>query len=283
MSEDKIQLLERRFNRERLARKEAERILEEKAMELYNANNQLKGLNESLESEIEKRTEDLRISRLRYKNFIETANEIIYETTAEGFITYANPISSTLLLFRNEEITGKHFLKFIAREFRDSVVKHYQQCVDSKVVNSYLEIPILKKNKELIWVGQSVTFDYEIFEGEQQLVGVQAIARDITERYYAQRKLELSEEKYRSIMENMELGFLEVDLQGKIVKAYDRFCQMTGYTNEELAGRDAIEVFLPEEYREQMDSNDESRKEGLISSYEVELIKKNKERIWVLI
>lgn len=277
------ELLERRLNRERLARKEAERILEEKALELYQANKQLIDLNESLESEIEKRTEALRISRIRYKNLIETANEIIYEMTAEGYVTYANPISTTKLLYSNEEIVGNHFLNFISPDYRGRVVKHYQHCIDNKITSSYLEIPIRKKNKEILWVGQSVKLDFVTIEGVRQLVGAQAIARDITSRYYAQRKLELSEEKYRSIMENMELGFLEVDLQGRIVKAYDRFCQMSGYTTDELYGKSAIDTLLPEEYKEQMIQNDENRKGGLINSYEVELLKKSGERIWVLI
>jgi PAS domain S-box-containing protein len=283
MSEGKIQLLERRFIREKLARKEAERILEEKAIELFNANSQLKSLNESLESQVEKGAEDLRVSRLRYKNFIETAKEIIYETTSKGYITYANPFASTLLSFSNKEFVGKHFLSFVAHDYRDVVIEHYLECVINNEANSYLEIPILKKNKDLLWVGQSVTFDYETCEGKRQLVGVQAIARDITAQHYAQRKLELSEEKYRSIMENMELGFLEVDLHGKIVKAYDRFCQMTGYTDAELTGQDAVEVLLPDEYINLMEKNDESREDGVISSYEVELVKKDKGRIWVLI
>ncbi len=43
--EKKIELLERRFKRERAARKEAEQLLEQKSLELYNANQQLQAEN----------------------------------------------------------------------------------------------------------------------------------------------------------------------------------------------------------------------------------------------
>ncbi|MFT6477904.1 MAG: PAS domain S-box-containing protein [Spirosomataceae bacterium] len=279
----KFQLLERRFNRERLARKEAERILEEKASELYQANEQLKQLNESLEVEIEERSEDLRQTKVRYKHFVETANEIIYETTAEGIITYVNPFASKMLFYTNEEIIGKHFLKFIVKDFRKELIQYYEDCIRNNVINSYLEIPALRKDMEVLWVGQSVTLDFEILAGKRQLVGVRAIARDITDKYYARRKLELSEEKYRNIMEHMELGFLEVDLEGVVVKAYERFCQMTGWTNKELVGRNAMTTFLPEEYQEEMKQIDKSRKHGVVSSYELELTKKSGKKFWALI
>lgn len=284
MSEDeKIELLERRINRERLARKEAERILEEKALELYQTNVELKKLNESLETEIEKRSEALRVSKVRYKQFVELANEIIYETTSDGTITYANPITTSLLQYSNEEIVGKNIFKFIAPADAKMVANHYLKCIEEKKTNSYLEIAVLKKDGEVLWLGQNVTLDFIDTNSETQLVGVRAIARDITDKYYAQIKLELSEEKYRSIMENMELGFLEVDLEGKIVKAYDRFCEMSGYTNAELIGKDPKIIFLPQEYHSFMEEQDASRRVGEISSYEVPFIKKNGEQIWVLI
>ena len=50
----------KRFDRERKARKGAELLLEEKALELYNANLKLKKFNESLENNIAERIDDLR-------------------------------------------------------------------------------------------------------------------------------------------------------------------------------------------------------------------------------
>jgi PAS domain S-box-containing protein len=118
--------------------------------------------------------------------------------------------------------------------------------------------------------------------GEDQMGHLWAY-RDVTEEYHLQSRIQESEEKYRGIIENMELGLLEVDLDHKIVRAYDWFCDMTGYTEDELIGKDAREVFLPPEYRDIMDNADAVRSKGKQSIYEVELIRKGGERIWVLI
>ena len=57
---EREQRLERRASRERRARKEAERLLEQKSLELYEANAQLRELTQSLEAEVEVRTKDLK-------------------------------------------------------------------------------------------------------------------------------------------------------------------------------------------------------------------------------
>lgn len=59
----KYDLLHKAFLRERKARKEAERIIEQKALELYYANVKLKEINKNLESRIVERTKDIEKSK----------------------------------------------------------------------------------------------------------------------------------------------------------------------------------------------------------------------------
>lgn len=106
---------------------------------------------------------------------------------------------------------------------------------------------------------------------------------DVTERKKIEEKIRRSEEKYRSIIENMELGIMEVDAKGVIIKPYPRFCKMTGYEEKELIGKIANEIFLPEEFELTMKAQDEKRLTGQPDTYEVKLLKKNGEPLWVLI
>lgn len=66
-----VALLQRRLERERLARKEAEKLLEAKSLQLYEANKVLKGAAENLEQEVANRTHDLELA----KQDAEAANE----------------------------------------------------------------------------------------------------------------------------------------------------------------------------------------------------------------
>jgi PAS domain S-box-containing protein len=59
---------------------------------------------------------------------------------------------------------------------------------------------------------------------------------DITERKQAEEILRESEEKYRTILENIQDGYFEVDLAGNFTFVNDVVCRRLGYSREELIG-----------------------------------------------
>ena len=105
------------------------------------------------------------------------------------------------------------------------------------------------------------------------------------EKEIKQRTLELreSEEKYRGIIENMELGLLEVDNDDIITKAYNHFCQMVGYNETELIGKKAASIFIDEELQNVIVAHNEKRKEGVANVYEIPLKTKDGTMLWALI
>lgn len=66
--EKKLMVLERRCQRERAARQQAETFLEAKSLELYEANQELKKMNEGLEKTVSERTNDLRTALQNIKD-----------------------------------------------------------------------------------------------------------------------------------------------------------------------------------------------------------------------
>lgn len=109
----------------------------------------------------------------------------------------------------------------------------------------------------------------------------ESLEKQIKERTEA---LQYSEEKYRGIIENMDLGLIEVDNDDIIRKAYKRFCELTGYEEGELIGKKAADVLLPDEdFRRIIAEQNANRLDGETGVYEVPLKKRNGEIIWVII
>ena len=50
------------------------------------------------------------------------------------------------------------------------------------------------------------------------------------------RAIRASEFKHRTILEELDLGYMEVDLEGEVLHVHPRFLAMTGFTEEELVG-----------------------------------------------
>ena len=274
-----IDILKRRLQREIGARIEAENILEKKAYELYLSNEKLRELNNSQEQIITQRTKELNQSKEEYKTLIESANDIIFKIDVDGYFTYVSPVCTELTGYENSKLIGTHYLELIHPNYKDEVQEFYYSALQNKTEKSYLEFPILKSDNTLLWLGQQVQIDFSNADD----IHITAIARDIQELVGTRTALQASEEKYRGILDGMELGILEVDNSGKIIKAYRWFCDMTGYTAEELEGQYPEELFLKPEHKRVMKAQSENRIRGQAGVYEIELKKKDGSYIWVAI
>ena len=116
-----------------------------------------------------------------------------------------------------------------------------------------------------------------------QFIGYIGAAFDLSKEYQYKQGMESafsllksSEEKYRKLFENMQLGVLEVDEQAKIRYANDTFLNMSGYSMEELLGKKAGRLFCGDKESEEiLKKQQQIRLQGIDSAYELQFRKKN--------
>ena len=89
------------------------------------------------------------------------------------------------------------------------------------------------------------TFPTEVRVGEVTLRGQKlnlAAIRDITERQRSEEALKESEEKYRSLIETTDTGFLILDSQGKVIDANKEYIRLSGHISlEEILGKRVVD------------------------------------------
>ncbi|HRS98165.1 MAG TPA: response regulator, partial [Smithella sp.] len=89
-----------------------------------------------------------------------------------------------------------------------------------------------------------------------------AIARELEEAKIRKRQKQMeaqhladlqllihSEEKYRTILENIEESYFEVDLAGNHTFVNDKVCRDLGYTKEEILGMNSRQTTAPEDLK----------------------------------
>jgi len=99
----------------------------------------------------------------------------------------------------------------------------------------------------------------------------------------AEKLIFIREAKFKGIIDNFHLGLLEVAPDGRIIRANESFCEMSGFSCEELQGQDGGDLLLDREEKELMTARNTRRTEGKEDVYELRVFNKNKEtRYWLV-
>ena len=238
-----------------------------------------------------------------FSAILDQTSDVIYRVSPHGYFSFANPAAVAKFGYSPEELTGKHFIELVHPDWRKEVGEFYEKCLEQRLLESRLGFVAVTKEGDALWLEQNVRLIYDDFG---QLVEALAIARDLTEQKVKQavngileaceaassftphekqtvNHLLRREEKYRNLMENLELGMLEMDNHGRIMRAYPFFCEMTGYEESELVGKKFNATFLPHEFQDVMKKQMHDRRQGKSGVFEIQMSKKDGSRIWAVV
>jgi diguanylate cyclase (GGDEF)-like protein/PAS domain S-box-containing protein len=106
--------------------------------------------------------------------------------------------------------------------------------------------------------------------------------RDVTKQRRTEQDLGRSEARLRTLLESMSEGLLQVDGRDRIVYMNNRICEMTGYSQDELIGKDWSSL-LDEKGSDFVNAINERRKDGLSDQYEISIRTKSGDALWVMV
>lgn len=89
------------------------------------------------------------------------------------------------------------------------------------------------------------------------------------------RRLVEAETRYHAFLQQMAEGLIVTDMDDMITFVNGRMTELTGYTQEEMLGKLASTLLVPEEGRRSLYARNDRRRQGLSETYEVALQKKD--------
>ncbi len=174
--------------------------------------------------------EALRVTEDRYGHLFDAAADIIFEADAEGYFRFVNPETLRVFGYPSDEVIGRRFTEFVRADYRPTVLQHYYRQTNQGVLNSYIEFPGVTKSGQEVWLGQNA---WLVFDSKGQYTGMQAVARDITERRRAEDALRTAEAKYRGLVEQSLVGVYILQNE-RLVYVNPKGADILGYTQQEL-------------------------------------------------
>ncbi len=208
-------------------------------------------------TERKKVEEELKENEDRFRRLSDAS----FEGTAimeAGNLLEVNKVFAKMFGYKPSEVIGMHVLKLVAPEYHDFVMQ--------KILSGYekpYEAECVKKDGKRFTVevcGKTI-----LYKGRKARV---TAIRDITERKLAEKALQESEEKYRSLVESTDDSLYLVDKNYRYLFINKKHLSRMGLSKDQYIGKTFSEFHSPEETKKFIEKVDKAFITGKSHQYE---------------
>lgn len=258
MSDQNIQILQRALEREKLARKEAEKILEKKSLELYEKTEELASINNNLSQVINEQT-------IEFNDIFDNIIDSYILMDLHGNVLKMNNPAKEFFGYDIEK-DKFNVTDIIFEEDMQYAYQSFYQLIEVGHFENY-QARIYTKSNEVKWVEIN---SRTISDGKTEPRFAHGIVRDITEQKRQQEAFEAQKKQLDTIVDNSSVGIV-LTVQGRVVKSNAAFQRFVGYSEEEIANMAVMDVSL------EFDKKETLKNLGQLISGEVDYFTMNKQ------
>ena len=205
-----------------------------------------------------------------YRKLVQEMVEGVATLTSDGSIFYSNAQLASMLQVPLDKIIGQKLIDFI---FQDDL-KTFKAIFDIGLkTRCQSEIRIKSLDGTIVPVMLSIN-------NLGDLKGVYAVITDLSEQKHQEelnksfKALEMSEKRFRSIIDNMQDAYIRADINGTIILASPSAARMYNYNSpEEMVGISAFSLY--KNARDRHSLIEELKKHQNVQDYESEAIRKD--------
>ena len=184
--------------------------------------------------------EALKESEERYRELVENANDIIYTHDLAGNFTSLNRSGERIVGYTWEEAAKMNIADVIAPEYIDFAREMITRKTSDKTPTIY-EIELIAKDHRRVRIEVSSRLIFE----NGKAIGVQGVARDLTEHKRSQDALRESQTFFHSFMDNSpSIAFMK-DEEGRYVYVNKPFEELFGQKLDFLRGKTSFDWLPP--------------------------------------
>ena len=183
----------------------------------------------------------------RFRDLVEGAGDVILRIDAQGGIEYANPAAGELVGQEPAALVGRPFLDLVRDDYRDQARRFYEDQRQQGIPMSYCEFPVATPGGEDLWLGQRA----QLVTVAGGYAGLQAVARNVTERTLLHQAIEREREQLRQVVAHAPVAMAMLDRELRHLAHSARWLRYLGLAEPSVVGRTIQEVWpsMPERYQ----------------------------------
>jgi PAS domain S-box-containing protein len=220
-----------------------------------------------------KKTEEaLEASQEQYRDLVEKAGIAILIDDREGNFQYVNERYAEMLGYDHDEFSQLSIQNVVYPDDVDMVMRYHKNRVQGKKSPSRYEFRGIKKDGSLIYL----EVDAHPIKKKNKIVGTRCYLWDITANKHAEMALKQSEEKYKTIAENVDVGIYRTTSgsNGRFIEANPSLLKIFGYKDkQEFLNTDVSKLYFDPECRDRFQKK--MLHEGCVKNEELLLKKKD--------
>ena len=171
-------------------------------------------------------------ARARLAAIVESSDDAIIGKDLHGIITSWNRAAERLFGYTEKEAVGQPVTMLMPADLRVEETRILESIRRGETVQHY---ETTRRRKDGTPVEVSLTVS-PLKNARGEIVGAAKIAFDITARKQAEDRLRAGEAEFRAAFEQSAVGMGQACAKtGRIIRANAKFCELTGYSAEELA------------------------------------------------
>ncbi|RLB76707.1 MAG: hypothetical protein DRH24_17435 [Deltaproteobacteria bacterium] len=222
-------------------------------------------------SELQDLVNQLRLSEERFRvMFEQAAVGVAICDSRSGDHIRVNQRYCDFVGYTLEEIKQLSFQKITYPQDLQADLNNMKLLMEGKIREFSMEKRYYRKDGSIVWGNLTVSPMWK--EGENPNFNI-AIVEDITERKLSEEALRKSEEKYRTIFENIQDVYYEASIDGTILEISPSIEKVSQYDRNELFGKSIYDIYVnPKERGELLKL---ILDKGKVSGFEVTLTDKD--------
>jgi len=190
-----------------------------------------------------KMEEELRKSEETYRAVLENIEDGYFEVDLSGNATFFNDSMCRISGYSYEELMGMNNLEYTSAETAKDMYRVFNKVYRTGQPGKIKDYEIIKLDGSLRAFELSVSL---IRNADGSPCGFCGIARDVTERKWAEEEIRASGVRYRTIFENTGTAMLMLEDDMTISMVNGKFEEMAGYTADEIEGKKKWVEFVVE-------------------------------------
>lgn len=256
----------------------------------YNQSERLSMMNKTLESknyelemeisERERLNEAIVKAERENRSIINSVSDVIFETDTKGSLLFLSAAWQRITGFDPDHSIGSDLFSILHVEEQDKQRHDFSLLIkgQKQAYRSFTKIRISDGTFRAVELAFSM-----IRQDDNKDLRVVGTITDVEERRRAERALAEAEKKYRTIVENAAGGLFQITPEGMFLSANPAIARILGYASVEemlrLVKNANGMVFLDQETRQRF--LDQVNEKGQIFGHEVQVLKKDKNLIWI--